>query len=659
MEELLQKLWDAGEYYAAGLLECPDKTPLWSFSNANAAFFRHTALPAYDGGSLYPCGNRFPSCNALCAGPEYSYTWFYSGSGMQNKVPEAVPLLNEIAGRVAPINTPHTVGGAGYTHSFINYRRILAEGLLGYRARVEALPEGEFRQSMILLLDSIEVLRGRIVEYLRSVEAKPELIAALEWVPNHTPRNVYEALVAWNFVYYLDNCDDPGGLDRGLLPYWNGEDIVDLLHEFYTHVDHNSGWSSPLGPNYNGLTVQCILATKHIRRPSIQLLVTKDMPEEVWEAAYESLGTSCGQPAFYNWESYKREIHARLPQVTDEDLQYLAFGGCTETMIEGLSNVGSDDAGLNTALIFDGFFRDKLGQYDDFESFLEDYLKETEATIDEVCAILEEHRRTRALYRPQPIRTLFIDDCIDKQTDFNAGGARYNWSVINVAGLINVIDSMVVLEKLYFQEKRFTAEEFISLLDARDPAFLALCKSCPKHGNDEPSVNRIANLVSSRIYGRFETHTCTPGGKYFPVSNQFVVYEPAGWGVRATPDGRGNGEPLCDSCGAIQGRDVSGPTALLKSVAALRLDKVLGTPVTNMRISKQNLPVLLKPLVEGFFDAGGVQLQITCASREELLDALAHPEKHENLVVRIGGYSEYFNRLSPVLKQTVIDRTEY
>ena len=494
---------------------------------------------------------------------------------------------------------------------------------------------------------------------MKEENARPELIEALEWVPNHTPRNIYEALAAWNFVYYVDGCDDLGGLDRGLVPYWKGEDIVDLIHELYTHVDANSGWSQPLGPTYNGLTVQCIKASAHIRRPSIQLLVTQDMPEAVWEAAYASIGSSCGQPAFYNWDSFKREINARLPEVTEEDLQYLAFGGCTETMIEGLSNVGSDDAGLNTALIFDGFFREKLGDYDSFDAFLEGYTVEAEHTIDEVCAILEEHRKTRALYRPQPIRTLFIDDCIDRQTDFNAGGARYNWSVINVAGLINVIDSMAAIEKLVFTDQKFTAEEFIRLLDARDPAFLALCKNCPKHGNDDPDANRIANYLSDRIYGRFETHTCTPGGKYFAVSNQFTTYEAAGKGIRATPDGRADSEPLCDSCGAIHGRDVNGPTAMLKSVASLRLDKVLGTPVTNLRMSKANLSTLLKPMVMGFFADGGVQLQITCASREELLDAVAHPEKHENLVVRIGGYAEYFNRLSPVLKQTVIDRTEY
>ena len=68
---------------------------------------------------------------------------------------------------------------------------------------------------------------------------------------------------------------------------------------------------------------------------------------------------------------------------------------------------------------------------------------------------------------------------------------------------------------------------------------------------------------------------------------------------------------------------------------------------------------MLKPLVQAFFEQGGMQLQVSCISREEILDAMEHPEKHENLIVRVGGFSEYFNRLSPVLQQTVLERTEY
>lgn len=663
MDKLYEKLRSQREYYVAELMSNLDRQPIYRYSKAVAEYLKNATLAPYKGGKLYPCGRNINS-HALnvdiAVRPEYSYTLFANMELLKQKCPEAHEFMEkEHFGKVAPIFTPHTIGGAGYTHSFINYRRILKDGLIGYRTRVEALAEGDFKDAMLILLDGIEAFRERCISLLKESNADKALIDALSRVPMHSPKNIYEALVAWNFVYYIDGCDDIGGLDRGLYPYWKGEDIRPVLRELYENIDENDAWSMPLGPDCNELTVQIIDACHSIRRPSIQLLVTEETPEEVWQAAYRSLASSCGQPAFYNWKLFKREINARLPEVTQEDLKYIAFGGCTETMIEGLSNVGSDDAGINTALIFDHFMRERLSDYDTFESFVDGYLTECERVIAETCDILEKYRKTRAEFRPQPVRTLFIDDCIDRMTDFNAGGARYNWSVMNVAGMINVIDSMVVIKRLIYDEKAYTKAEFIEKLDARDPVFLAQCARVPKHGNDVAEVSEIASTISSRVYSEFERHTCTPGGKYFPVSNQFTTYEFAGLGVNATPDGRDKGEPLCDSMGAVYGRDKMGPTAMLSSVASMNLSKVLGTPVTNIRIARKNIPTLLKPLVKGFFDMGGMQLQVTSASREELLDALEHPEKHENLIVRIGGFSEYFNRLTPALKQTVIERTEY
>jgi len=663
MDELYQSLRASGEYFAAELLRNADRSPLYRYSCAVSEYLKHAALTPYDGGKLYPCGKSIYANRenaAIAVKPEYSYTVRFDLDAIRSRIPEAYDALHhELCGLVAPIQTPHTVGGAGYTHSFINYRRILKEGLSGYRVRTENLPSGDFKESMLILLDAIENYRLRCISHLKLANADAALIHALENVPNHSPSTAYEALVSWNFMFYVDGCDNLGGLDRGLYPYWKGEDLRPLFAELFRHVDINDAWSMPLGPEYNKLTVQLIDASRGSRRPSIQLLVAKDMPEEVWNAACSSIASGSGQPALYNWELYKREINARLPQVSEEDLKFLSFGGCTETMIEGLSNVGSDDAGINTALIFDEFMRECLSACETFDSFMEGYAKKAEKTIEETCEILERHRITRAKYRPQPLRTLLVDDCIDRMIDFNAGGARYNWSVINVAGLINVIDSMIVIKKLVFDEKRYSPASFIEKLDSRDAEFLARCAAIPKHGNDETEANAIAHFLSGRIFGEFEKHTCTPGGKYFAVSNQFTTYESAGKHVRATPDGRADGDPLCDSCSAVYGRDKNGPTAMLASTASLQLSKVLGSPVTNIRISRKSLPSLLKPLVSAFFLMGGMQLQVTSASREELLDALEHPEKHENLIVRIGGFAEYFNRLSPVLKQTVIERTEY
>lgn len=659
---LSELFYSIGEPYAGGLFEYPDRAPLVRYANAQRRYFEEAGLTPYDGGRLYPCGEnirRNAANREVAVRPDYSFTYAFDHRRMLAKNEEAHNAMMAEHLKIAYLHTPHTVGGAGYTHCFINYKRILAEGLAGYRARVQALPEGDFREAMEILLSGIETYRQRCVALLRQSDAPADLIDALEYVPEHSPRNIYEALVAWNFVYYVDGCDDIGALDRNLLPYFHGEDIVELLREMYTHVDVNDGWSGPLGPHYNEITRQCIRAVRNCRRPSLQLLVKPDMPEEIWQEVYASLATSCGQPALYNYERYMARLRHLMPEIPDEDWERLCFGGCTETMLEGISAVGSDDAGINTALIFDRYLRAHLAEHGDFESFFDGLSVQIRAEVAEVLDQLNEYRRTRALHRPQPIHTLFVDDCIDKQRDFNDDGPRYVWSVVNVAGLINVIDSLSVLKTLVFDQKKYTAAEFIEKMDTRDPLFLAEARACPVYGVDDDRADLLGVRIANVVYDSFDQRDCYPRGKYYPVSNQFTTYADAGQHVGATPDGRACGAPLCDSMGAIHANDTKGPTALLNSVSKLPLDHVIGTPIMNLRMKKEHLPLMLKPLVLGFFERGGMQLQISCISREEILDAMEHPENHRNLVVRIGGFSEYFNRLSPALKQTVLERTEY
>ena len=594
--------------------------------------------------------------------PHYALTAHLNRDLMRKKLPdhpEACRAAEEEFDKVSGFPTPHTVGGAGWTHSFPNYKRILAEGLDAYRQRVEARPDGDFRTGMLLVLESIEIYRQRSLEILRNADAPADLIAALERVPNQPARDIYEALVSWNFIYYVDGCDDIGALDRNLLPYYHGEDLVPLFRELFRHVDVNDGWSGPLGPDYNEITLMVIRAIHNGRRPNLQLLVKPDMPDTVWQEVYASLATSCGQPALYNADLYRKTLHALFPEIPDADLDRIAFGGCTETMLEGISAVGSDDAGINTALVFDQYLRENLANCATFEEFFDGLVQALRTTIAETLDILTEHRRTRALYRPSVVRTLLVDDCIDKQRDFHNGGPRWIWSVINIAGLINVIDSLSVIRTLVYDRKTYSAAEFLEKLDAQEVTFLLQAKSCPSYGTDDDFVDNLGAILTDRIVDAFDQRKCFPSGRYLPVSNQFTTYVTAGKHVRATPDGRACGAPLCDSLGAIHGNDVKGPTALLNSVSKLPLSRIIGTPITNIRISKENLPKTLKALVLSYFQRGGMQLQVSCLSRDEILDAIAHPEKHENLVVRIGGFSEYFNRLSPELQQTVLARTEH
>ena len=649
-----------GEPFGAGLFEL-DAAPIIRYSNALKRFWEVAKMPDYDGGMLYPSGvHPFNFNKDMSFRPHYANTYQIHYPSLKAKSEEAAELVYAEEHKVSHFRySPHRVGGYGWTHSFPNYARVLREGLDTYRARVLALPESDFREGMLILLEAIDIYHARTLSHLKEQNAPRELIAALERVPYKPARTIYEAMVSLNFTYYIDGCDDIGPLDKILLPYHNGEDIVELIREFFRHVDENDGWSGTLGPDYNEITRMCLRAIHNGRRPNLQLLVTKDMPDWVWEESAASLATSCGQPALYNHALFTDTLHKLMPEIPKSDLEHIAFGGCTETMLEGMSNVGSDDAGMNLALIFSGYMRSSLAECKTYGEFYDGLIELIRKEIATLLDLLNEHRRTRALYRPSVVRTLLIDDCIDRQTEFHAGGARWMWSVINMAGVINIIDSLCVIRELVYEKARYTAEEFIKLLDERDPAFLAACKKCPSYGNDNEEADEIGRKFVDAVTDAYTQRECLPRGKFFPVSNQFTTYIEAGRGIPATPDGRACNAPLCDSLGAIHGNDNKGPTALLNSVSKLPLKKIIGTPITNIRISKEHIRPYLKPLVESFFENGGMQLQVSCLSREEMLDAIKNPDDHKNLVVRVGGFSEYFNRLSPELKQTIIERTEH
>ena len=285
------------------------------------------------------------------------------------------------------------------------------------------------------------------------------------------------------------------------------------------------------------------------------------------------------------------------------------------------------------------------------------------------------YQEKRAALRPHLVRTILVDDCIDKGADFNAGGARYYWSVVNVAGLVNVIDSLFALKHLVFDTGQYTAGGFMDALMSQDAGFLADIGGAPRFGDGNGEADLFAGKFAGRVFDFFELMNPLLGGKFLPASIQFTTYADAGKNIGPTPDGRAAGAPLADSIAparnfaAVPARNMAagpaystaaaGPTAMLSSAARLPQYKALGTPVLNLRLLKSAVINALKPLILGYFSQGGMHAQISCYSREDLEAAMAHPETHNDLIVRIGGYSEYFSRLSGDLKRSVLERCEY
>ncbi len=375
------------------------------------------------------------------------------------------------------IHTVHTIGGRGYTHSIVNYGRVLAEGLDAYSQRIWAALGGvdagshtAFYNGMLDLLKGIRAWHYRLVDKLIQAnipgEDRAKLIEALQQVPFRPARNFYEAMVAYNFIYYLDGCDNPGRMDQVLYPFYDQDATIDhdgalaLTGAFFDNVCANAGWSLAIGGSHAGgshayqeMTEICLQAAHHKYRPSIELKVRPDMPDRIWELAMESLSTGCGQPAFYNEPGYLNALRTLIPGIREEDLVQWNGGGCTETMLHGCSNVGSLDAGINLLLILQGTL-ERMLELDEvqFEDIVQAFKADLRTTLDKVLEQLNDYFIARAEHRPQPVRSLLVDDCIERGVDFNAGGARYYWSVVNLAGLANVADSLQALREVVFED---------------------------------------------------------------------------------------------------------------------------------------------------------------------------------------------------------------
>ena len=695
------------------------------FEEKNAPVFARTArvllryaelavAPAPTAGPLYPSGSCALwglGCRAPAAGPQ-ALTYHYSTGLSVNPAPlDALrgqvrePAEQQMVAQVVedlrvtsvnPLCCKFRVGGQGYTHSILHYGRILREGLDGYRRRVreglDAAADSGRRQFFAAAqetLDAVDALHASLLSALRAAPAdsgdrwRPRLLAAFERVPAAPPRDFLEAMVAFNFLWYVDGCDSVGRFDQFMVPYWRADrdrgtltdaDARDLLAAFWRNMDANSGWHMILGggdaagrPAYNELTALCLETLHGVRRPNAGLRVRRDQPDDIWEKTFDCMASGAGNPALYNEEAYAAAIPA-CTGVTGADATEFAFGGCTELMFHGISNVGSLDAGVNLVELLDGTIKTRLATARSFDEFLAAYRDDVLANVDRMLDEVDLNQEYKALYRPLPVRTLFIDDCLERGMEYNAGGARYNGSVVNVGGLANAANSLFVVRESFAGRFGAAPAELAGLLaaDWRGREDLrAQAAALDKYGNSRGEGDVLAATVAGWAFDRITARRCRrAGGFYLPACLMFVTFTGEGRDVDATPDGRRRSTPIADSIGPMQGTDLLGPTAMLRSVATLPQHKGIGTLVLNLRLPRELFDdaaarARLKGLIRAYFDLGGLQIQFTVADERTLADAMRHPERYDSLVVRIGGYTEYFNRLSQELKQEVLKRTSH
>ena len=202
---------------------------------------------------------------------------------------------------------------------------------------------------------------------------------------------------------------------------WNNGNKNFLLHLYQKANDSQKNnfleeileplFSMALNTEYNELTIQCLKAAKGKRRPMIELFVDENTPQEIWDAAFDVMRSCGGQPAFYNPKVLLGGLKEKL-NIADDDIKGFCGGGCTESMIAGMSNVGSLDAGINLLLIFENVMYNYLPKATCFEDFYDKYIDEVQRVAENIMQKISLSQEERAKFNPLPMRSFLIDDCI-------------------------------------------------------------------------------------------------------------------------------------------------------------------------------------------------------------------------------------------------------
>ena len=699
-------LGECGEHFAAGFFSDCSSPVLVRMARGVTSHLTHVGLPQWRGTRLYP-GDREVGRHSSDLYSGHSAVRFHYMIPMQWDREQLEQKIEEASGRreqallalqAALQEYPYFFDLGGWIHASVNFRRILSEGLNSYAARIRAQKARQsdklvFYDAMEITLDGIRRFHARVVAMLAELSGvtdeeerrRKRLLEALQQVPFEPARTFYEAMVAENFIYYLDGCDGLGRFDQDLYPYYEADveagrithlDALSLIEELWANINCTGGWNVAIGgtapdgtQGTNEVTRLCLEVARNRRgaRPNLALRLREDTPEEIWQEAFRTLETGCGLPALYCEENYVRAIRDTHLGVLEEDLPDFAFGGCTELIVHGKSCCGGADTHLNLCLVLEKSIYTHLIGCRTFDEFFDKFSADLQVAVQAATDHTNRCYEQMAQWQPQPIRSLLIDDCIDQGIEYHAGGARYNWSVASVGGIGNVADSLHALREVVFEQGELSPGELIDILRndfEGDEKIRRRLSRCASYGNDEDAVDELARKVAELAFRAFLSRATWRGGRFVPACVLLNWY--ATWGTHcgALPDGRGAGTPIGDSAGPVQGRDRRGPTAMLRSVAKLPHHLAPGTLVVNARFSKNLFKApeavgKLQDLVRSYFSLGGMQIQITVVDQETLRKAFRAPEEYADLIVRIGGFSAYWHELSPDLRRTVLERTEH
>ncbi len=557
-------------------------------------------------------------------------------------------------------------------------------------------------------------------EVLEREKELKKIAEVCSYVPANAPRNLWEALQYYWFVHLgviteLNTWDsfNPGRLDQHLYPFYK-KDIEDgthtpesakeLLEAFWikfnnqpappkvgvtaqesnTYTDFcliNLGGVKENGEDaVNELTFILLDVIEEMRllQPSSMIQVSKKNPDRFIKRALKIIKTGYGQPSVFNTDSIIQELIRQGKSIIDA--RNGGSSGCVETgafgkecyiltgyfnLVKILEITLSNGIDPNTGKKI-GIETGSPESFKTFDELLTAYEKQLNHFIDIKIKGNNIIEKLYAGYLPAPFMSVLIDDCISKGKDYNGGGARYNTSYIQGVGLGSITDSLSSIKYNVFKKKILSLKELLKILKSNfigsESMRQLFLSDTPKYGNDDDQADSLTKRVFEIYFNAVDDRPNTKGGKYrinlLPTTSHVYFGSVCG----ATPDGRFAEEPLSEGISPVQGADVNGPTAVIKSASKIDHLRTGGT-LLNQKFTPQLLEDesgidKLTQLIRTYFRMDGHHIQFNVVNAETLRQAQKEPEKYRDLIVRVAGYSDYFVDLTVELQNEIIKRTE-
>ena len=611
-----------------------------------------------------------------------------------------IPTINEYVTEeeYAELNSKHFIFDRGVVGNISsNYADILNSGFDVKKQYISNRLETETEENKIIelkaMLQSIEAIYVIANNYKEvAKENNPDLYEALSVVPYNKPQSFYQALVflrLLNFTLWLNknkHCT-LGRFDQYMYPFYKNdiennlltkEEALDLIEEFFISLNYDAdlypgvqqgdnGQSLVLGGvdkegnnAFNELTDLALKASLELKLidPKINLRVNSKTEDYWFELGTLLTKQGLGFPQYSNDDVV---IPALVKLNYDlEDARDYVVAACWEFIIPGKAmDVVNVDAINFPSLVNDVVHN--LNNINSYEEFEEQVNKKIQEDVLRMVTISD------PIYMfPSPFQSLLMDGCLENAKDISLG-SKYNNYGLHGAGISNAADAMMAVKKVIFEEKSIDKETLLKALDNNFEGYNELRQkllSIPKMGQNDDEVDGIATKIMDTYASECSKHKNSRGGIIRAGTGTAMYYIWWSENLKATADGRKASEPFSANYSPSLNINMKGVLSVISSFTKPNLINICnGGPLTlefhDSLFRNEEGCKKVAAMVKTYIKLKGHQLQLNAVNKETLLDAQKHPENHKNLIVRVWGWSGYFNELDLVYQNHIIKRLEF